>query len=87
MAKKFPTTVQEVFQLSSDDAEEFLYKLEAALVDLIPPEPPEDFDTKEAMWVLAYTVDMLNRLSTHPDNPFGAEGWLAHLPEDSELDS
>ena len=86
MVKKFPTTIQEAFELSADDAEECLDLLEDALDGVLPKDPPEGFDTKESAWSLAYVVDMLNRLSTHPDNPFGTEGWIAVLPNEDETE-
>lgn len=78
-----PTTTQQVLQLSPEKAEEILDHLEELLVAQLPDyEPPADFQDPGAVWMLAYLVDMLNKLSARTDTPFGPDGWLGLIPED-----
>jgi hypothetical protein len=82
---KFPTTVAEALALDSEKAEELIYKIDELVGDKMGEyEPPEDFDMGEGRFALAHMIDVLNRISKLPDNPFGPEGWFASIPDDGE---
>lgn len=78
----FPTTIAEALALPSDKAEEYAYKLDAMVADKLGDyDPGDDFDSGEQRFMLAHMIDVLNRISALPDNPFGTEGWISVIPD------
>ncbi len=81
----FPTTIAEALALDTEKAEELAYKLDEMVAEKMGEyDPGEDFDTGEARFMLAHMIDVLNRISALPDNPFGADGWIALIPEEDQ---
>lgn len=80
-----PTTIQEALQIqTTEEAEAVLERMEELLSGKMESidELPDDFDDKMAVYMLACTIDILNRLKTHPESPFGPDGWIGEIPED-----
>jgi hypothetical protein len=82
---KFPTTVAEALALDSEKAEKLIYKIDELVgAKMGGYEPPDDFDMGEGRFALAHMIDVLNRISSLPDNPFGTEGWIVLVPDTDE---
>lgn len=78
-----PTTVSEALSFSSKQAEEMMFKIDALVGEKMGEyDPGEEFDTREEVFALAHMIDVLNRVSQLPDNPFGPGGWISLIPED-----